>query len=649
MCGIAGLINLDGRPAERSLLEAMIDIVRYRGPDESGVFVDRECGLSHVRLSIVDLAAGQQPMRSQDGNLTIVFNGEIFNHAELRQELEKRGRRFKTHCDTEVILHLYEEKGDACVADMNGQWAFAIWNARERTLFLSRDRMGVRPLFYTRKAGLFAFASEIKSLLVHPDVPRSIDPLALDSIFTIWTTVPPRTFFQGIEELPAGHSMLLRDKQLSVHRHFSLGYSIDEKASEEELAEELRARLIDATRLRFQSADVPVGAYLSGGLDSTVITSFVRRFTQAPLKTFSVTFEDGEFDESSYQRQAAEYLGVDHQQVLCRTEDIGRYFPDVIWHAEQPIVRTAPTPLFLLSRLVRENGFKVVLTGEGSDEMLGGYDIFKEAKVRRFWARHPDSRMRPLLLKRLYPYLQALQKQSPSVLQGFFHVRPEDVASPLFSHLPRWELTAANKLFFSPDVKAAVANESVYGAVEATLPAEYAQWDPFCQGQYLETRYLLAGYLLSSQGDRVAMANSIEGRYPFLDYRVVELASRIPPRLKMKVLNEKYLLKKAAGDLIPPFLHKRPKQPYRAPESQSFFDPATGRARFDYVEELMSEQRLKASGLFAPRPVQLLMQKARKGNATSIRDSMALVTILSAQLVFEQFIASLGKLSPARA
>ena len=303
--------------------------------------------------------------------------------------------------------------------------------------------------------------------------------------------------------------------------------------------------LEDATRIRLRS-DVPVGAYLSGGIDSSFITALIQRVHKGKLKTFSVAFDDAEFDESAYQQSASAFLSTEHQQVRCSYQDIGQVFPQVVWHAEQPILRTAPAPLFRLSSLVHESGFKVVLTGEGADEILGGYDIFKEAKIRRFWAANLDSRKRPLLLKRLYPYMQNLQTQSDVYLKSFFNTSESDRESPFFSHLPRWQLTSMLKMFFSKDVRSQLASRDVYRDLRDALPDEYSGWPHFCQAEYLETAYLLPGYILSSQGDRMAMAHSLEGRYPFLDHRVVKFAGRLSTSLKMKVLNQKFLLKRAA-------------------------------------------------------------------------------------------------------
>jgi asparagine synthase (glutamine-hydrolysing) len=634
MCGIAGLVNVDGRPADRALLERMISLIRHRGPDEAGFFTDKEAGLGHARLSIIDVACGQQPMSTLDNSLWITFNGEIFNYLELREELIAKGHHFATRSDTEVLLHLYQEEGSACVKKLNGQWAFGIWDTKERRLFLSRDRLGVRPIVYTQSGGAFSFASEVKALFADSGVPRRVDLKALDQLFTFWFPLPPHTFFEGIFELPPGHSLTLQNGEIKIERHWEMNYRPDPVGlrSEQDYAEELWGLLVDAVRLRLRS-DVPVATYLSGGLDSSLTTAIVKNFTDRRLRSFSVTFDDPEFDESHYQQEVVRYLGTEHQQVRCSYSDIGQIFPEVVWHTEKPILRTAPAPLFMLSQLVRDAGFKVVVTGEGSDEMLGGYDIFKEAKIRAFWGAVPDSRLRPLLLRRLYPYLNNIQNQSDAYLRAFFRVGAGDLASPFFSHLPRWDVTAKIKTFFSDAVRQQVNGSDPTDELSGMLPGNYRQWGRFLQAQYLEAMYLLPGYILSSQGDRVGMAHSVEVRLPFLDFRVVEFASKLPPTLKMKVLNEKYLLKKCAGDYIPASVRTRHKQPYRAPEGKSFFSK-----NFDYVDELLSEERLGKDGIFSPPAVSMLVKKFRAGRAIGVKDNMALTGILSTQLMVDQFI-----------
>jgi asparagine synthase (glutamine-hydrolysing) len=298
--------------------------------------------------------------------------------------------------------------------------------------------------------------------------------------------------------------------------------------------------------------------------------------------------------------------------------------------------------MFLLSRLVRDHTFKVVLTGEGADEMLGGYDLFKEAKIRRFCGAHPDSKFRSKLLRRLYPYMPGLQAQSDDYLKAFFRVDADDLVSPFFSHLPRWDLTSRLKLFYSDSVREQLAGYDATEDLRGQLPTSFASWDPFCQAQFLESRYLLPGYLLSSQGDRVGMANGIEARHPFLDHRLVRLSARIPPRLKMRVLNEKYVLKRVAQGLVPDSIRTRHKQPYRAPDVSSFYDTARRRARFGYVDRMLSAENISSAGLFDPNAVQHLASKAGRGGVIGVKDGMALVAILSTQLTVSQFIHRLG-------
>lgn len=635
MCGICGVLNTDSSPADAGLIQKMVEAVRHRGPDDCGVYTNANVGLGHARLSIIDLAGGHQPMQSADGELVITFNGEIFNYIELREELERRGHRFVTTSDTEVILHQYQEDGEQCVHRFNGQWSFAIWERRKRKLFLSRDRMGIRPLFYTETNRGFRFASEIKALLVESNVRAELDLLALDQIFTFWATIPPRTAFKGISQLPPGCSLVVDERGARVERYWPLSY-LEEKDcgvnDEQELAGELRELLLDATRIRLR-ADVPVGAYLSGGIDSTVTTALAASIVGDRLRSFSISFDDEEFDERLFQQEASKFLKTEHSSFACSSSDIADAFADVIWHAEQPVLRTAPAPMFLLSRLVRESGFKVVLTGEGADEILGGYDIFKEAKIRRFWARDLSSRWRPLLLKRLYPYMDGIQRQSPAYLQHFFRVSESDLASPFFSHLPRWELTARLKLLLSEEVRSELREYNAFDELERALPSAYGAWRPFNQAEYLEATGLLPGYILSSQGDRMAMAHGLEGRFPFLDHRVVEFAAKLPPNLKMKGLTEKYLLKRAFSRDVPASILKRTKQPYRAPEGKCFFGPDAP----EYVEKALSHRAIQSCGIFDARAVGVLADKFKSGRPVSTKDNMALTGVLSTQLLLDRF------------
>ena len=638
MCGIAGILSLrPGVTPGRDVLEPMIGTLRHRGPDGNGVLLDGPVGLAHARLSIIDLDTGQQPIHNEDRTVWVVFNGEIFNYVELRRELEARGHRFYTHSDTEVLVHLYEDQGDGFVEALNGQFAIALWDSRRQRLVLARDRTGIRPLFWTQHGGRLLFASEVKALFAVPGVPRALDRQALGEICTFWSPLSPRTAFEGIASLAPGHVMVVEGGERRLRRYWD--WSFPEPAgvtrrSEGELAEELRALLIDAVRLQLR-ADVPVGAYLSGGLDSTIIASLVRGFSNARLRTFSLTFEDAEFDESAFQREVVDELGTDNTSIRCTRADIAAAFPATIVHAESPVVRTAPAPLMLLARHVREAGYKVVLTGEGADEVFGGYDLFKEAKIRRFWARSPESAWRPRILERLYPYLKHSPAAGQAFTRAFFQDGMEHCAQPFFAHIPRWTTTRRIARFFSPALREALAPWDPYAAIRSTLPDGIERWLPMGRDQYVEAHTLLTGYLLCSQGDRMAMAHSIEGRFPFLDHRVIEFGNRLPAHLKIRGLAEKYLLRKSMAGLMPEAVRTRTKQPYRAPDSASFFDDGKP---VDYVAHLFSAPVLSAAGYFDPAVTARLFEKCRAGRAIGFADNMAFVAILSTMLLHEQLV-----------
>lgn len=648
MCGIAGIVSGAGaRPVERSEILEMLASIRHRGPDQFGVYLDQCAGLGSARLSIIDLNSGQMPIANEDGTLWIVFNGEVFNYRELRPELERRGHRFTTGTDTEIILHLYEDYGPECLKRLNGQFAIAIWNSRDRSLFLGRDRLGVRPLYYTQEDGELVFGSEIKAILASGRRKAEWDPAGLDQVFSYWSTLSPRSVFRGITDLPPGCYALFREGRLEVSRYWDLAFPEENQTRrsghrpEEEILETFRELLKDAVKIRLH-ADVPVGAYLSGGLDSSTIAALARQQCGKNLDTFSIAFGDERFDESVHQLRMADHLGTAHQVVHASHADIGRVFPDVIWHTETPILRTSPAPMYLLSKLVRDRSFKVVLTGEGADEFLGGYDIFKEAQIRRFWARQPQSSIRPRLFQRLYADIADLSKNSPAFLSAFFGDKLAAVGAPDYSHAVRWKNTRRARRFFSEDLMQSIHGE-LDGADHAIFhPPGFATWGPLQRAQYLESSIFLSQYLLSSQGDRMGMANSVEGRFPFLDVRVVEFCNALPARMKLRGLNEKYLLKRLGRDYLPEEIWTRRKRPYRAPIHRSFFHPGAP----EYVKELLSPAALEASGLFKSGPVQALVKRLEAGIAIGETDDMALAGILSAQLVHQQFMAGQRRWMP---
>ncbi|MDI7861829.1 asparagine synthase (glutamine-hydrolyzing) [Rhizobiaceae bacterium n13] len=641
MCGIVGYRGSRDAPPRPGLLARMAGAIAHRGPDGAGTYTSSGVGLGHRRLSVIDPAGGAQPMSGPDRSTWITFNGEIFNYVELRDELRRKGHSFRTGSDTEVILHLYEEEGEACLLRLNGDFAFAIWDERRQRLFIARDRIGVRPIYYAERPDGFYFASEMKALLEVPGIDAEPDPFAVDQIFTFWVCLPPRTPFRGISELPPGHFITLTPDRMEIRRYWQPAYPDAHSAREwsrpyeERLKEELRALFLDSVKLRLRS-DVPYGAYLSGGLDSSLVGAAANRLVDSELRTFSVTFEDPEFDESSLQRKMAAALQARYEAVPVSTDEIGRLFPQVIDSIEQPVLRTGAVPLYRLAGHVRECGVKVVLTGEGADEVFAGYDLFKEAKVRRFVDRQPGSSRRPRLLSRLYPYLPRMQQQSAPFLRAFFSPGGQGAGDPLYSHMPRFRSTAGIKLFYGQETRETLKGYDALADLRDRLPAEFTRWHPLSQAQYLEMTYLLPGYILSSQGDRVAMAHGVESRYPFLDPRLIDFAAQIPPELKLRGLREKHILRESLKDLLPREIGDRPKQPYRAPEGECFVGPQQS----DEVRDALSPNTIARGGFFDPGAVQQLVSKFALKGRLGQRDNMALVGVLSTQLWHRAFIGN---------
>lgn len=636
MCGVCGVVTR-GKAPDHLAINRMMAQLRHRGPDGCGYMRDGRVALGQTRLAIIDTAGGIQPMSNEDGTVWVTFNGEIFNYIELARALRRCGHTFRTMSDTEAIVHAWEEWGEDCFNRFNGQWAIAIWDRRLQRLILSRDRLGVRPLFYHRTPHELIFASEIKAIFAHPKVERKLDPSGLAQVFTYWSAVAPRTAFTGIEQVPPGHIAIHDQSGFRIRPYWSIAFPARGKEPEQDLeknATELRERVIAATRLRFERSDVPVGAYLSGGLDSSILAAVICKFTSAPIDTFSLRFSGADFDEGRYQHLMARRLGTNHQEISVSPSQIAEVFPDVVWHAETPVLRSAPAPLFLLSRLVRDSGYKVVVTGEGADEVLGGYDIFREAKVRSFWARNPQSAIRDRAVELLYPWMTRNPSQNPAFGRGFFGIGL-DPTDPAMSHRPRWNSTSALLSLLSPEFREQIS-VSPLDDTGTELPPQSSDWDPLARAQWLEMTTLLPGYILSSQGDRMLMANSVEGRFPFLDHDVVSFANQLPPRHKLFGLEEKFLLKYAFRDLVPEEIRYRPKQPYRAPDAVSFFNGPL----LDWVGDSLSQDSVRSAGVFDPRQVAGLTLKAvQRSDKFGNTDNMRILAVLSTQLLYRQFIA----------
>ncbi len=632
MCGIAGILNLDGAlKVDNPVLQKMTHLLHHRGPEEKGLYIDDTIALAQSRLSIIDLSGGIQPIHNEDKSLWIVFNGEIFNYPDLREYLKSKGHKFYTKTDTEVILHLFEEEGINCIHKLNGQFALAIWDRYKKLLFIARDRIGIRPLFFTHSDNNIIFASETKALLSLDHIKREINSQALDQIFTFWTTLKGKTVFNNIFELPPGHYIISQNGKIKVSQFWQPPFSSEKIINNRpELISKLKELLYDAIKIRLH-ADVPVGSYLSGGLDSSGVTTTIKRNFNNNLRTFGIRFESSDFDEGEFQQEMVEFLNVDHTDLFVTNSDIAENLESVLWFTEKPLLRTAPIPLYLLSRIVHNSGYKVVLTGEGADEFFGGYNIFKETKIRNFWSKYPDSKLRPLLLSKLYPYIFNDQRLNNSLVE-FFKFGLDDPSNPFFSHIVRWNNTSKIKSFFSKKLKEELHNYNSLNELLSSLPSDFYNWNYLSKAQFLEITIFLSNYLLSSQGDRPAMAHSVELRMPFLDYRVMELMCNVDPELKINGLNEKFLLKKIFSDILPKRILNRPKNPYRAPVKQGLL------SNNKLIENYLNLDSIIEAGLFDPVKVELLLKKMHKIEKSSEIDNMALVGILSSQILFRNFI-----------
>lgn len=641
MCAIAGIFTT-ARGPDPALLARMLDLQGHRGPDGTRCWVDGPIGLGHARLALVDLAGGAQPLASEDGSVQVICNGEIYNHRELRQALIARGHRMRSASDSEVIVHLYEEQGAAMLDRLNGPFALAVWDTRRQALLLARDRAGMRPLHWTHLPdGSLAFASETKALLALPGVERAPDPAGLQQLFHWWGTVGERTVFRGIRQLPPGHTLVVEDPRApQLRRWWSWNFEPDPtlaRCPEEELAQALQERLARAVALQRQ-ADLPVGLYLSGGLDSTALAALMAQ-DGSPPHSWGLRFEDPRFDEGPAQQQAAEALGLAHQAVHSTGARRAADLPRVVWHAETPVLRMAPAAMLALAAATRQAGCKAVISGEGADEILAGYDLFKEARVRRFMAREPGSRARAAMLSRLYGYLPDSPTSARSLAAARWQAEAGDSEDPLFAHRGRMQAGGRIDALWSPAWRAELAahgGAALDAAYAALLPPGSARWPALGRDQLGEALTLLPGYLLSTQGDRMAMAHGIELRHPFLDSELVDWVGRLPPARKLRGLREKHLLRKAMHARLPATLRDRPKQPFRAPDSTSFFD-AEGRLP-DWAQALTQPQALERIGWFDVPRVQRLLDKGRAGRIIGFADNMALVGLLSMLLWHQQFL-----------
>lgn len=639
MAGIAGIARAAPSGVDPEVVLRMAAAIRHRG---SGVYqwhAGPHLGMVSLDLGSAGRPTGTAPHRNENGPVYAALDGEVYNNIELRRLLEARGYHFSTPDDAELLVHGYEEWGHALLDRLNGQFAFGLYDRRDNTLFLARDRFGAAPLFYALRSGDLYFGSEAKALFATGEVEARPDLRGLDEVFTFWGVRAPRTPFLGVEQLEPGCWAQWRQGRLTVRRYYALDYA-EPRTEPEEAVATLDALLRSGVELRLRG-EHPIGGYLSGGVDSSIICTLAAAGRRESLPTFSVAFDDPMLDESGYQQIVAHQLRSRHEVEPIRPADVGRIFPDVIRHTETPLVRTAPAPFFLLARRVREAGVGVVLTGEGADEIFLGYDLFKETLIRHFCLRRPDSALRPRLFDRLYPYLGPVARGGDFWRRSFLEAGPAD--DPLFSHLPRFGVTAQIKEFYSAELKDALAGAEPLQELRDALPAAFGQWSPLNRAAYLEMAILLPSYLLSSQGERMTAAHGVVARYPFLDHRLFEFAAALPDSSKLRGLREKAILKRWAAGILPPAVAARAKQPYRAPDIPAFF----GGEDLPYVAELLDPGTLRKTGLFRPEAVAGLVRRCRSGRATGFRENQALVAILSTQIWHTAFFGSATVATPA--
>lgn len=563
MCGICGIQSIDSTtPPERREIEQMSRAINHRGPDGSGIFVEGPVGLGHRRLSIVDVASGAQPMSNEDDSLQIVFNGEIYNHLELRKWLEARGHKYRTHCDTETILHLFEERGVDCVRQLRGMFAFAIWDRRRQSLFCARDRLGIKPFYYTLAQGRLIFGSEIKALLEAKWAPRRINRYALREYLAFGYLSGPQTLFEGIFKLMPGHWLRCEKGQVVIEQYWSLPLApTGKQLSAQEYAEEFQDLFTESVRLRLMS-DVPLGAFLSGGLDSSAVVSVMSEFAgTSRIKTFSVGYAEAKYSELGFARQAAEHLGAEHREVMLERSQFFSLLPKLIWHEDEPIVWPSSVSLYLVSQLASQH-VKVVLTGEGSDELLAGYD--------RYWATVWNVRCG-------LPYWNVVPEKVQQNVRALFDGA---VARTKLGQKLRHSFLASSGAFEDIYLKNFVSNfaeaevrqilapegreqEMSWCKVPLRISSERGHKDLLSRLLYTDVNTYLQELLMKQ--DNMSMATSIESRVPFLDHKLVESVWKMPSSVKLRRFTTKWVLRKTMAEKLPPAILARSKRGFPAP------------------------------------------------------------------------------------
>lgn len=634
MCGIAGIIDLEGgRDPDIAAIARMTDRLRHRGPDDDGLLALPGIALGHRRLAIVGLADGRQPVWNEDRTIAVVFNGEIFDHVERRADLESRGHVFRTRCDTEVLVHLYEEHGEGMFARLNGQFAFALVDLRARRLYLVRDRIGICPLHWTRRDGWLLFGSEIKAILASGIVPAALDPRGLDHVFTFFAQPARRTMFAGVQAVLPGHFLRVdldgggRMTDLRERRHWDFDFpdagAEEHPADPRRLVDEYEATFAQAVSLRLR-ADVPVVGYLSGGVDSAMVVATATRLRGAPLPSFTVRIAKRGYDEEHEAAEAAAAIGSPQTVLHCDRDVIRDAYPRLVAAAECPVIDTSCAALVCLSREVREQGYKVVLTGEGSDETQAGYWWFKSHALMRCLdvggLRPSDVFSRTFRRATAWGVPWAEQRRIDAAWGG------PHAHSEMYNFI-----AGSRRRFYAAEFRAGLAGHTAYEELAEGLDLErMRRWHPLNRSLYVCFKTHLAGMLLSHKGDRVSMANGVEARYPFLDDDVLALCSRMHPRWKLRgLLGDKHLLRQAALKRLPPRIALRRKKMFMAPMAESFLTAAP-----DYVRQLLSAESLRRTGYFDVAAVRRTVARYAGPRPPRLRHfvEMGLVSVVATQL-----------------
>jgi len=593
MCGIAGIYNFRSfRPVKECDLRRMTEILAHRGPDDQGIFLDGACGLGHRRLSILDLSErGHQPMTTLDGRYTITYNGEIYNFVELRKDLESQGCVFRTDTDTEVVLTLCSLQGPRCLARLNGMFGIAIWDAVEQKLILARDRLGIKPLYYAETGDGIVFGSEIKALLAHCDVAPSVDLSLISTYFEFGYVPGEKSLFQGIKKLLPGHWLIAEAKGVRRERYWALEYAPDRQRSADETAEQLRELLLDAVRIHMRS-DVPVGVFLSGGLDSSTTVALLSEAGFDGLKTFAVAYNDGpDFDETGYAQLVAEHFKTDHHTLYVNPDDFKDFVPQFVWFMDEPVTEAAAISLYFIAKLLRQH-VTVALSGEGADELYAGYDIYKYMGWIESYRKLPDS------IRKVFDPVFGMMA-SPK-LRKYLHL----ARKPLEQRYCGVSLNGNGyrESLFAQDfyLQCTDGTGSEFAAMCWKTTAGH---DPLTRMLYNDLNTWLVDDLLI-KADKMTMANSVELRVPFLDYRVVEQAATIPSSLKIRGNTSKWILKKAMHNRIPDEIIKRKKVGFPTPLAAMFRCDLS-----DYLRETLLSSRTLGRGYFDQRSLEQLIEE----------------------------------------